>query len=230
MRYVLFFLLITASLGSACAQKNEMKEHVILKFLPLGMFDLDNTFQLGVEVPIKNSRFSLQQEAGYGHSSFNIWPVERGNRPDNTTFKTRSQFRFYFFDKTKMRAYLAGEYLFKRVVHKDRQWVGQDCVNGACGYFENKDVRFGRFVNAGHVKFGWQFHFPKRMIFEVYTGFGLRHIEGRALTAGAENARLRNQWWWLSQGTTFNETLPSLAVGFQLGLLLGKLKPSVSLD
>ena len=225
MRNILIVLVLLLSSVKTFSQTNEMKQHVIIKFLPLAMFDIDNTFQFGVEVPLKNTRFSIHQEAGYGHSSFSPWHMEEGKRPDRTTIKTRTQLRFYFYEKSTIRAFVAGEYLFKRVVNRDRQWVGQDCINGGCDYFENQNVRFGRFINAGHVKVGWQFHFPRRMILDVYTGFGLRNVEGRILTPGAENARLREDWWLLSRDPVFKDTIPSLAVGFQLGLLLGKLNP-----
>ena len=203
------------------------KDHLIIKFLPLGMFDIDNTFQVGLEVPLPNTSFSIQQEAGYGHSLFNVWYQGDNKHPDKNTIKARTQFRFYFFERSRIRSYVAGEYLFKRVVNKDNQWVGQDCIYGNCAYFENKNVRFGRFVNAVHVKAGWQFYFQNRMTIDVYTGFGLRNIKGRNLTQNAENARLDDDWliWqggYRGRNGTYDQVFPSLAFGFQIGVALGK--------
>ena len=227
-KYVFTFVLILC-LGRAYAQidSNESKDHVIMKFLPLSLFDVDNTFQAGLEIPFRNRRFSVQQELGYGHSLFNVWYQGEQNHPNKNTIKSRTQFRVYFYERKQMRAYVAGEYLFKRVINKDNQWVGQDCIYGNCGYFESKSVRFGRFVNAGHMKAGWQFYFTNRITIDVYTGFGVRTIRGRTLTRNAENARLDDNWliWqggYRQNNGNYYQLFPSISPGFQIGFALGK--------
>lgn len=220
-----FFIFLSENVF-AQIDETQSRQHVILKFLPLGLFDVDNTFQVGVEIPFPNKRFTFQQEAGYGHSSFNAWYHDGRERPDKQTFKIRSQLRFYFYEKKWGRSYVAGEYLFKRVEHHETQWVGQDCSNGSCGYFENKNVRFGKFSNAGHVKFGWQFYFSNRMTLDVYTGLGLRKVRYSTLTPGVGRAQPQDSWvWWSSNWSDQSELMPSVAMGFQIGFALGKFKP-----
>jgi hypothetical protein len=58
---------------------------IILKFTPLALFDLDNTVQAGVEVPLRNPAWTEQQELGYGHSAFNLWYAEREEHPLSKT-------------------------------------------------------------------------------------------------------------------------------------------------
>ncbi|CAG4995455.1 hypothetical protein DYBT9275_01642 [Dyadobacter sp. CECT 9275] len=228
MRKIVMFVLSFCLLGTAFAQINpeESRKHIILKVMPLGMFDVDNTFQLGAEIPFPDNRFTVQQEAGYGHSSFNIWynDADSGGRPDKNTIKTRTQLRFYFYQKRFARSYVAGEYLFKRVVNKETRWVGTDCATtGGCSFFEYKEVRFGRFVNALHVKAGWQFYFANRMTMDLYTGLGLRKPTYRTLTPNAENLSPRDNWlWWSGDWADGGEVIPSLAFGFSIGVTLGK--------
>jgi hypothetical protein len=201
----------------------DIKSHVILKYLPLGLFDIDNTIQFGIEVPFPDDRFTVQQEFGFGHTSFNLWYHDQQDRPDKQTFKTRTQFRFYFSEKRWVRSYVAAEYLMKRVEHKETQWVGQDCLTGNCGYFENKTIKFGRFADAGHIKLGWQFYFNNRMTLDLYTGFGIRKMSFKTLTPEAGNARPHDDYvWWDGTWANTHQVVPSLAVGFQFGFALGK--------
>ena len=205
---------------------DESKKHIILKWSPLSMFDIDNTVQLGVEVPLRNDRFTIQQEAGYGHSSFNIWYSDFEHRPDIATIKSRTQLRYYFFGKPKFRSYIAGEYLFKRVLTQETQWVGMDCVtNGGCSYFTNKKVEQGRFVNAVHAKIGWQFYFSNRTSLDLFVGFGLRKARVKILTKGVENVDFDNGWdWWVNNNNARSEVIPSVSTGFHLGFALGRFK------
>jgi hypothetical protein len=233
MKSGILSILVLISTFAAYSQVDtrEMKEHVTLKFLPLGLFDFDNTVQVGVEVPFSNNRFSFQQEVGYGHSSFNIWYHEDGRHPDKSTIKTRTQLRFYFYEKRRARSYVAGEFLYKRVINRQSQWVGQNCIYGDCDYLEYKDVRFGRFVNAVHVKVGWQFYFSNRMTLDLYTGFGVRDIRGRTLTPNAGNATMTDDWFiWNNRRGTYREVFPSVTPGFQIGFSLGKFAGAKSSD
>ncbi len=205
-----------------------MKKHLIIKYFPLSLYDVDNTFQFGVEMPIPKSRFSVQQEGGYGHSSTNLWYLVEGDRPDKDIVKSRTQLRFYFYERSRVRSYVAGEYLFKRITNSDTQWVGKDCANGDCGYFEIQNVKFGRFVNAGHVKAGWQFYFPHRMTVDIFAGFGVRSVNVRTLTPGAERATLNDNllFWGAGFNSTvpYTEVIPSLSLGFSIGFALGRFK------
>lgn len=229
MRYFTHLLCLGfLSLHCTYAQINyeESREHIILKWSPLSLFDIDNTFQAGVEIPLKNNRFTIQQDIGYGHSSFNIWYAQEEDRLNKATIKARTQLRYYFYEKPRFRSYIAGEYLFKRVVIKETQWVGMDCGgSGGCGYFENKDVKLGRFVSALHAKVGWQIYFSNRISLDLFMGFGLRKANVRILTSNVENARFNDDWdWFRSNRPGHHEVIPSLAFGYHLGIALGKFR------
>ena len=201
------------------------KKHVIVKFAPLAMFDFDNVVQFGVEVPLGNSGMSVQQDFGYGHSSFNMWYNSANDRPEKETYKSRTQLRYYYMERRRVRAYVAGEFLFKKVIYSENKWVGMDCDSpfGNCGYFEDKYVKTARNVGAGHAKLGWQFYFGNRMALDLFTGIGYRNIRVRSITAGLENASVprTNRWFEYDRPGT-NEIVPSLSMGFHLGIILGK--------
>lgn len=219
---VVLGMLITQSV-LAQVNPEESRKHVILKWSPLSLYDVDNTFQLGVEVPLPDSRFTLQQDIGYGHGSFNLWYVGSNNRPDKSTIKARTQFRFYYLERPRFRAYVAGEYLYKRVVNQKQDWIGRDCnVSGGCSFFENVQIKQGRFVNALHAKAGWHFYFSNRMSLDVFTGFGLRQAKMRMITPGVQDMNLERAWWFGNSSFNNPEVIPSLAVGFHLGFALGK--------
>lgn len=222
--YCLCLFLISSTCSLAQIDPEESRKHIIVKWSPLSLFDIDNTFQVGAEIPLKDNRFTIQQDVGYGHSSFNVWYAEEEDRPNKATIKARTQFRYYFFEKTRFRSYVAGEYLYKRLVNSERQWVGVDCSGtGGCSYFENKNVRQGRFVNALHVKAGWQFYFSNRTSLDVFAGFGLRKAHVRSLTEGAQNINFNGGWeFFRSDANGSHEVIPSLSLGFHLGVAIGK--------
>ncbi|MCE6992772.1 DUF3575 domain-containing protein [Dyadobacter sp. CY323] len=220
------FILLIFSQVSAQIDAQTAGSHVILKYSPLPMFDVDNTFQLGVEVPLGNSGFSLQQDLGYGHSKFNIWYQEDSSPPNKDIYKSRTQLRYYFYERRRTKAYVAGEYLFKKVVYRENQWVGMDCSGfGGCGYFENRDVKIGRIVGAGHIRAGWQIYFANRMTLDFFGGFGMRRIKVNTLSSGLENASVRNpESFWFNAANGADDFIPSLVLGVHFGLILGKLE------
>lgn len=157
---------------------------IILKITPLALFDLDNTVQVGLEVPLRNPAWTIQQELGYGHSAFNLWYGERRQYPDRETWRFRSQIRYYFRKRNQNSAYIAGEYLFKKNSEEKFESVGMDCLNGQfgpCAYFQNRDVHLGRFINAFHAKWGGQIVIGEHMLMDIYLGFGIRSLVVRYL-------------------------------------------------
>lgn len=225
-RAICLLCLFVFSLNFCCAQidPEETREHVILKWSPLSMFDIDNTVQIGIEIPFKNDRFTIQQEAGYGNSNFNVWYAQEEHRPDESTVKSRTQFRYYFYEKTRFRSYVAGEYMYKRVVTREMQGVGRECsLTGGCSYFQNTNVKQGRFVGAFHVKAGWQFYYSNRTTFDLFAGIGLRRANIKMLTPNVENVRIDNDWYfWRNNSIGRQQVVPSLSLGFHLGIALGK--------
>jgi hypothetical protein len=201
------------------------KEHVIIKFAPLALFDFDNTVQFGVEVPLGKSGMSLQQDLGYGHSSFNIMYGTELDRPQKEIYKSRTQLRYYYMERRRVKAYVAGEVLLKKVIYAENKWVGMECDQpwGNCAFFENKYVKTGRTVGAAHAKLGWQFYFSNRMALDLFTGIGFRHISVKSITPGLDNAQVpRTNRWFESDIPGTSEFIPSLAMGFHFGIVLGK--------
>ncbi|CAG5074556.1 hypothetical protein DYBT9623_05243 [Dyadobacter sp. CECT 9623] len=220
---VLAFCLILTRV-SAQVDAQTASDHVIIKYSPLPMFDFDNTIQVGVEIPLGKSGVTLQQDLGFGRSTFSAWYTESTNVPDKTTYKSRTTLRYYYFTKRRVRGYFGGEFMFKQVVYRQNQWVGMDCSGfGGCGYFENKDVRIARVVGAGHGKIGWQFYFPSRLTMDLFAGMGMRSIKVRTLTPGLNDAFVRGpDEFWASSTPGTRDFVPSLVLGFHLGIVLGK--------
>jgi hypothetical protein len=200
------------------------KDHVVIKYSPLPMFDFDNTIQFGAEIPFGNSGLTIQQDLGYGHASFGMWYRNRDNVPDKTTYKSRTHLRYYYLERRRVRGYLGAEFLYKRVIYRGSQWIGMDCSqSGGCNYFEQKDVTIGRIIGAGHARMGWQFYFSNRMTIDLFSGIGWRHIKVRAITAGLENARVTTpDEFWTNAGAGTDELVPSLVLGVHFGIVLGK--------
>ena len=220
-------LLLCAAPAFAQVDANTARNNVIIKFSPLALFDGDNTVQFGVEVPIRNTRFSLQEDLGYGTSDFSIWYSGSVDRPSKSTFKSRTQLRYNYYGGAHFKAYVAGEFMYKRVLYRENEWVGMDCVYGDCGYFQNMPVRIERTVSAYHPRLGWQFYFSSRLTLDLFLGVGLRHV--RVTRPGLPDGRYAfssiDELW---PTTPRNETIASAVLGFNFGLILGKIKNTTS--
>lgn len=199
---------------------------VILKIAPLTLFDLDNTVQAGIEVPLKNPAWTLQQEVGYGHSAFNLWLYERREHPNRETWRSRSQIRYYFRKRNQKSAYIAAEYLFKKNSEQKFESVGYECTgaqfNQQCAYFKNQNTHLGRFVSAFHVKWGGQIVIGERWLLDMHLGAGIRALNVRYLDQYRKPA-LGNDFRWFDFRTDVPgryEPTPSLSFGVQLGYRL----------
>ncbi|HEV7350040.1 DUF3575 domain-containing protein [Telluribacter sp.] len=239
MKRIVFFLLVALA-GSISVIAQDMYQYTptrapqypdslnrqpILKFAPLALFDPDNTLQVGIEIPLPDPRFSVQQEAGYGHSAFNVYPFQREEYPNRETWRFRTQLRMYYRMNESGAGYFAAEYLFKKNSIQQLKSVGMDCASpGQCAYFQTRNVSLGRFVNAFHLKAGWQYYLAPRMNLDVYFGLGMRNLTVRTL--GQENEQLRNNsnslWFGTDQPGRYGP-IGSFTFGFHLGWVLGKL-------
>lgn len=227
MRSAIFTVLTLLSFSHACFAQFDVesaKRHVIIKYSPLPMFDLDNTIQFGVEVPLGKGSFALQQDLGYGNATFSAW-YDGDSRPDKQIFKSRTHLRWYFMERRRMRACLGPELLFKKVVYRDSQWAGRDCAGpfGPCSFFQNQNVRVDKNVVAAHARFGWQFITPSRFTFDLFAGLGFRQIFATSHSPGipdAEIRRIHDNWEDLDPNE--NELRPSAVLGFHFGIVLGK--------
>lgn len=228
MRTSLFTVTLFLCSFCACLAQFDVetaKRHVIIKYSPLPMFDLDNTVQFGVEVPLGKGDFAIQQDLGYGNSSFNGWYHDDSRRPDKETFKSRTHLRWYFVEKRRMRAYFGPEVLYKKVVYRESQWAGRECDSpwGPCSFFQSQNVRVDKDVVAGHARFGWQFISPGRFVFDVFTGIGFRNIATTSHSPGIPDSDINSiSDSWERIHPNESDFHPSAVMGFHLGILLGK--------
>lgn len=228
-QYIFSFLLVFIILPKVSGQDYAElgKKQVTLKFAPLAMFDIDNTYAFAVEVPLSNPKFSLQQELGYGHAATNLWYSLDNYKPRKYTIRLKAQFRYYYFERSIVRGYLGVEYFYKRTQSKEKRWVGQDCQSfGACSFSMEDNVSFVKQVHAIHPKVGWQFYFGPRFSLDLYTGFGARVIDNKVIS---ENKTINlsphsGDINWFDSWQKGTHVYPSLSAGIQLGVRLGKIK------
>ncbi|WP_353720792.1 hypothetical protein [Dyadobacter sp. 676] len=226
MRFAIIVILACLSHYSVAQFDVESaRRHVIVKYSPLPMLDLDNTIQFGVEIPLGKGNFALQQDLGYGPPALSSWRVEQREIPDKQTFKSRTHLRWYFVEKRRMRAYMGPEVLYKKVAYRENQWIGRDCVGGfgPCSFFQNQDVRLDKNVVAGHARIGWQFITPSRLTIDLFTGVGFRHISTASHTPGIpdwEIRRIYDGWEYHTPGES--DFRPSIVAGVHFGIVLGK--------
>lgn len=227
-RILLTVSILSATICGSVAQvidAESAKNHVIVKYSPATMFDFDNTVQFGVEVPLGKGDFTIQQDLGYGTSAFNLWYYDEDPSPDKRTFKSRTQFRFYYFERRRMRGYVGPELLLKSVVYRENQWAGMECVSGNCGYFQQHQVKMAKQAVAVHARVGWQFYFTNRMALDLFTGIGFRSITGKSLTPENGNRQIYAiDDIWTSVSPRTREFVPSVALGVHFGIVLGKFK------
>lgn len=203
------------------------KRQVIIKYSPLPMFDFDNTIQFGLEIPLGKGNFSLQQDLGYGPARMNAWQNDRDDDPDKQTFKSRTHLHWYYMERRRMRAYVGPEVLYKKVVYRQSQWVGNDCDSpfGPCSFFRNQNVRVDKNVIAGHARFGWQFITPSRFTFDLFTGIGFRHMFVTSHSPGIPDSEVQSiDDIWEDLKPNESDLRPSAVLGFHLGIVLGKFR------
>ncbi|WP_247234230.1 DUF3575 domain-containing protein [Telluribacter sp. SYSU D00476] len=215
-----------AGVSTGFAQRpDSLNRQPIIKVTPLTLFDLDNTLQAGIEIPLPNPKYSVQQELGYGHSAFNFFPSEREDYPNKETWRFRTQLRMYYRQNRNGAGYFAAEYLFKKNSIREWRAQGMDCANPwQCAYFENRMVNLGRFLSAYHLKMGWQYILSPRMNLDFYWGLGLRSLTVRNLSVENETLFTDDEPVWFRPDTPGRYgPAPSLSVGFHLGWILGPL-------
>lgn len=229
-RLVLTFVAIMGTLSFLQAQVIPLPK-AILKTIPSTLIDPDNTFTLGVEVPL-SSRWSVQQEVGWGHHSFNVFSSEREQYPNRQTWRFRPQVRYYFSDISSPNGsfFIALEYFHKMVLTDQVQGVGRDCnpLTGACAYFEEMPVRTRRRVSAGHFKWGYAFQSQHRMTLEIYMGLGIRELVVTDNSGGATTNNLWARGGFLSfrpDRPGYYGTMPGVSAGFALGYAFRPRKP-----
>ena len=217
---------------SSLQAQDTIRPAVIVKFTPSMLLDPDNTLTLGVEIPL-SSRWSVQQEVGWGNAYMNLWG-ERSRYPDKNNWRFRTQLRYYLSKSSSglSGSYFALEYFRKEIFIRQYQAIGRQCnpATGTCAYFEEGILGTRRRVSAFHGKFGYQWLIPDRMTVEIYVGGGFRKlIVTNDDPSGQTNTNLgRTDFFNLrSLRPGKYEPIPSISGGFSLGILLVQKKRKV---
>ncbi|QHT67112.1 DUF3575 domain-containing protein [Rhodocytophaga rosea] len=231
---LLLLAFVLGSLFPAYAQPSDTlgiinsrrQPHYIIKWAPLSLVDQDNTVQFGIEYLFKGP-VSLQQEIGYGWFSFN-GNSDNGVYINREIWRSRTEVRFYVANNGQIKrphgAYLALEFLYKRMNYTKEDNVGRECENGDCEYFEKMNYKLFRDVYGFHGKMGVQFIIEKRLALDVYIGGGLRSVVVKSPGLSAENNNLmEDRGFVLSKPMELGQyTMLSMSGGFKIGYLIYK--------
>src|SRR5690606_41440045 len=92
--YVLLFVSLVLFTTPVKSQTllEQNRDHVVLKWAPLSLFEYYNTFLLGVQIPLRNQRFTSHLVLGYGHPSMSIWFSEYEEWPKRNAFASHCNF------------------------------------------------------------------------------------------------------------------------------------------
>lgn len=189
MKNYLFQFLLIYSSQLAAQQPDSLLARPILKIMPLHLIDPDNSVTMALEIPLKNTPYTIQTEFGYGRTDFNVWSDQRKRYLSKETWRGRLQGRYYFVQKPKRGTYLALDYFIKKNNIRKETSIGIDCVDGKCAGYEKKVVPVGRFVHAINYKIGWQWQVSSKLSLDLYTGLGIRFLSVRYLDGTVEKYR-----------------------------------------
>jgi hypothetical protein len=233
-RKLLFLGLIIGGLFPAYAQSSDTlriinirQPHYIIKWAPLSLIDQDNTVQFGIEYLFKGP-VSLQQEVGYGWFNFNGKSDNGAAYKNREIWRSRTELRFYVANNGQVRrphgAYLALEFLYKRMNYSKEGNVGRGCNGPDCEYFEKMNYKLFRDVFGYHGKMGLQFIIEKRLAVDLYIGGGLRSIVVKSPGLSEEDSNFSEERGFvLSKPMEVGRyTLLSMCSGFKLGYLIYK--------
>lgn len=195
----------------------------ILKFSHLSLIDPLQTIQLALEHPL-GRRISLQHEGGYviGYDDFNIFS---GDDPYTRVrgFRLRNELRIYMSALSENRLdgfYFAPEFLYNFVRFDKTSSIGRDCNgNWNCQYYQYMSYRAQKQVFALHFKIGYQEIFLERVVFDIYGGYGWRHIKELNVHP-PEGLQPGDRFQF--DGAQYLDNRISISLGFKLGYLLGK--------
>lgn len=240
-----FYILLTCLLPfeSVIAQSTDSistpTSFTIIKTSPLAVFDLDNSLTIGFEKSIGINK-SVQVEAGYGNSNWNLWAQSdnfidsRDDFRDYNIGRIRTEWRRYnFADLGKLPEgnYIGIEGFFKYVGKKDFFQVGREVINFQPTYFEFVEGNKRKIVGGTHVKLGRQsFIFndnpieEPRFLLDFYIGLGFRIIDYRFTydDKKPEDTVPFNSNRLFGTIADINQTTPLISgtLGFKLGYLL----------
>jgi hypothetical protein len=242
MRIKILALLYIFSTGCTFAQRDSVvvrTPFTVLKTSPLSIFDLDNSFTIGIERSI-NKNQSVQAEIAYGNSNWNLWTRSddfingRSEFRDFNIFWARTEWRRYRFANIGTLPegnYVAVEAFFKYVGKRDFFEVGRGAINFQPSYFEFVEGNKRKIVGGTHFKLGRQsFIFDDnpskepRFLLDFYIGLGFRIIDYRFTydDKSPEDTIPINSNRLFGTIANVNETTAFVSgtLGFKLGYLL----------
>lgn len=201
------------------------RNKVILKWAPLSLFDIYGTFLVGAEIPLPVPHLSVQQEFGYGNNIFTGWQGQDDKKIRQNYFRSRSQLRYYVGEWNTFRIYFAGEYMLRKYRAYNTIYLRPCDEPADCDYFMESDYRTERVTNTILAKFGFQRWLSRRISLDIYAGMGKKWEMGRSRSPGIpyiahEDVLYRNNIFALTTDSPIN----ALNTGFQLGILLGRIK------
>jgi hypothetical protein len=207
----------------------------VFKLAPLSLIDIDPTLQAAVEIPLRPN-WSIQQEVGYGWPTLGLFNYQRDLVKPKTTFRARTEIRYYFSPDFRQQAglkqgpggfYVAAEGLYKQMGLKLDRTVPGITVWPALPAKET--VRINRHVYGLHAKIGYQAIVggsgkTPQFVVDVYVGVGFRIVSVRQ--AGGSSVITANSA--LSEGLLFSRFVPfdsalrkpSMAAGIKIGWLI----------
>ncbi len=235
MKYRLLFLLLFCIVAESRASRDTTTIH-LLKLNPFSLIDFDNSFNLGYERFITRNK-SLQAEAGYGNTNFNLWMDLDDNDQQYRGFhvvKFRTEYRQYKLSQMERLpdgAYFGVELYGKSVFKNDPMRVGRGVIAGTPQYWEYVDATRRKNVLAAHIKLGTQFYVmddflkkKRRLLADIFLGLGVRVVDNHY---DYENKRPDDFQTWDRRVTFANLAPPNRAtpyvsavLGFKLCYLL----------
>ncbi len=168
MKNLLCYLYVFMCLSAAGQNKNP-----ILKFSPLALVDEISfpTIQGGIEFRLLK-KIGFYNEAGVKYRK-SYYDNADTNYYTSKGFKLKTELRYYFtIHGSSDKFYIA-----------TNAFYAKDYRNTALGYFYRKDSTDFRLDNFGVRKLVWGFnllvgghhYLSKRLLFDYYTGFGIRY-------------------------------------------------------
>jgi len=233
-----FLTLIVLLLGAAPAAPGQYfalpdttrpKALGVIKIAPASLVDPYNTFQAGFEYVPRRGVWSVQAEAGYG--DYRTHPDRATRRNFNTTrarfmlenWRVRTEARVYTegYATRPVGFYVAGETFYRRSNWSGESNVGRECEDGVCAYFERTRYRMHKDVLGFHGKAGVQLALWERVLFDLYSGAGIRYVWVRSRQIGGDDT-LDDGWrpFNIDPGRPGRYRLLSAALGFKVGYLL----------
>jgi hypothetical protein len=200
----LFTFLFVFIFGACVAQKNDtllLTPGFAARWTPFSLFSNFPTAQFGVEYRLKSSdpRWSLAHDLGI--------VVKNGNNTesysDKKGFKAITELRYYAAPAGNLPFYVSGELFFQRVNYTRDEFIGYDCENGDCSYYQY--VSWGRvYTNRrASLKLGFLVFFSPRsrqgLFLDLSGGvaYGIRHSKDRnkpALSPRATSFGTDTEW------------------------------------